>query len=116
MAHEHEPPCQCDNCGWAGAQGDLDRISDYAERTAPGFMEMPAGQCPECGCLAYFEDEDTREQRRLKDAAADLLAAAKHAAQELVANLYPEEREELHGLAVALQKLNAAIAKATRAD
>lgn len=113
MTHEHETPCQCDNCGWTGMDGDLDRISDYAQRTAPGYMEMPAGQCPECGCLAYFEDEDTRKHRALRYAAPDLLAAAKHAAQELVANLYPEEREELYGLSVALAKLNAAIAKAT---
>ena len=107
MTHEHEPPCQCDNCGWEGPQGDLDRISDYAERAAPGFMEMPAGQCPECGCLAYFEDEDTREQRRLKDAAPDLLSVVRD-----MLNYYQgDELGEYEALLLA--RASSAIAKAT---
>lgn len=46
----------CANCEWEGPDEqlgcDLANIPDLAERIDPGG-EVPAGECPECGCLAY---------------------------------------------------------------
>ena len=79
------------------------------------------GSKPTYDCIAKVYLTEPTSRRRddehaanlaLICAAPDLFEAAKHAAQELIANLYPEEREELHGLSVALERLNAAIAKA----
>jgi len=47
----------CDNCDWEGGDDDLDMISDIEERIDPGCI-VPAGQCPECGALAYYKNED----------------------------------------------------------
>lgn len=40
----------CDSCGWAGPGDDLEPISDFEERVAPG-EPCPAGECPKCGGL-----------------------------------------------------------------
>jgi len=42
----------CGNCDWHGPTGDCREIRDYAERIEAG-EEAPAGECPECGALAY---------------------------------------------------------------
>ena len=47
--------CACQNCDWAGEACDLDGISDYEQRVAPGEI-TPAGQCPECGALASLKE------------------------------------------------------------
>lgn len=49
--------------------------------------EAPAGQCPECGALAYFDDEASQKARALDHAAPDLLAALKDA-EEIIDRLW----------------------------
>lgn len=48
-----DDPVQCDNCDWSGRLDQLGIIKDAHERLDPG-SEMPAGECPECGALAYL--------------------------------------------------------------
>lgn len=53
----------CDNCGWTGSFDDVNDILDFEERMScpeGGIAIMPAGECPECGCLAYY-DQDSRD-------------------------------------------------------
>jgi hypothetical protein len=50
---DDETPVACGDCNWNGAGCDLNGISDYEERVAPGEV-TPAGECPECGALAYL--------------------------------------------------------------
>lgn len=58
MAHTHPQTCACDNCDWRGTLNELgaelEEIKNLAERLSPGG-EVPAGECPCCGCLAYIE-------------------------------------------------------------
>lgn len=49
--------CSCDNCDWEGITDDLHSIKDMETRLDPGG-EVPAGQCPKCGSLAYLVDSD----------------------------------------------------------
>lgn len=49
--------CKCANCGHTTVQQDLDFISDLGERLDAG-CEVPAGQCPKCGALAYLVKGD----------------------------------------------------------
>lgn len=52
-------PHKCDDCGWTGDYGDMDRvwpdIPGLWERTEPGGM-VPSGECPECRALCYPMD------------------------------------------------------------
>ena len=50
--------CACFNCGWNGGEAELGEIKGFYERVQPGDTAVPAGECPECGCLAYLKDED----------------------------------------------------------
>lgn len=43
---------KCDNCDWVGPTTDLNEIQDYFQRVDEGG-EVPSGECPECGALAY---------------------------------------------------------------
>lgn len=52
---EPDIPCACDNCDWIGPATQVDDIQDPGERLDPG-SEVPVGECPECGCLAYLVD------------------------------------------------------------
>lgn len=66
---EPEIDCTCDNCGHQCKAGQLDMISDVQERLDPGCI-VPAGQCPECGALSYYDDAKAPEftaQRKLHD-------------------------------------------------
>lgn len=49
--------CGCDNCEWEGPQTELrcqlEDIPDLAQRLDVG-SEVPAGECPKCGALAYL--------------------------------------------------------------
>lgn len=45
----------CANCDWSGDIDDLKPIKDIHQRVAPGET-MPAGECPECGCLAHLDE------------------------------------------------------------
>lgn len=51
--------CSCDNCDWEGSitelRCQLAQIPDLAQRLDVG-SEVPAGECPECGALAYEVD------------------------------------------------------------
>ena len=52
---EGDIPCQCDNCSWEGMSDEVVEVADLTERVAAGEI-MPAGECPECGALAHYED------------------------------------------------------------
>ena len=62
----------CDNCDWKGTElgRELWDIPHLHERIEEGGI-VPAGECPECGCFAYPDDD----QQRLRDVAPELLAA-----------------------------------------
>jgi predicted RNA-binding Zn-ribbon protein involved in translation (DUF1610 family) len=47
-----KPTNKCDNCGWKGPDKALKKIKDLAARVDPG-SEVPSGECPKCGALAY---------------------------------------------------------------
>jgi hypothetical protein len=47
----------CDNCLLRCAVSALDSIVDLGQRLDAGG-EVPAGQCPACGALAYLRSED----------------------------------------------------------
>lgn len=46
-------PCLCSNCATTTPFAKLNAIDDIEQRISPGD-EVPAGECPECGCLAYL--------------------------------------------------------------
>ena len=58
-----EPLCEetddvsCGNCGWTGKGAALKPIQHFFERVAAGET-CPAGECPECGCLAHVVEDD----------------------------------------------------------
>ena len=47
---------KCDNCGKVTDEDKLNEARDLHERVGVGG-EMPAGECPACGALAYLVDE-----------------------------------------------------------
>jgi hypothetical protein len=125
--------CECDNCTWTGRDNETAEIQSYYERVTPGGI-APAGECPECGALAYpvpcpsFRDDgrgcciDCGEfhghsepfhagNDRLIDAAADLLEAL----QNMVAH-FPHWASQIEMKQIdrdAINMARAAIAKAT---
>lgn len=64
----------CDNCDWTGTAEDLEMISDFEERVSAGFT-CPAGQCPECGALAYLVKKEEPSAAHLERAAPEMFAA-----------------------------------------
>lgn len=52
--------CQCNNCDWQGKSEDLQPVADVQDRVEAGCL-MPAGECPECGALAYYADNAAPE-------------------------------------------------------
>ncbi len=52
-----DDPVRCDNCDWTGKERDLNDSIDLGERmlAGGGVAMVPAGDCPECQCFAYFE-------------------------------------------------------------
>lgn len=66
---------KCDDCGWEGAEVDLQTplgdLKCIGERLSPG-SEVPAGECPECRALAYV----ARETAKVETSAAGLLVIA----------------------------------------
>jgi hypothetical protein len=106
---------QCDNCSFQTDDADeLDAVQDPMERLGPNpYVLLPAGQCPEkdCGSLVYDEDDlkVSRERDRKIEAHDDLLAALKVAQDEC-------ERSPSKTAQATLEVINAAIAKAEKAD
>lgn len=43
----------CDNCTWRGPSAECRPARDLHERLDP-CGEVPVGECPHCGCLAYI--------------------------------------------------------------
>jgi len=76
-------PVKCDDCDWTGTAGQTEMISDIQERLTPGGV-VPAGQCPECGALAYPiqdgkeaakpDDSDDPQQPELVELARSVFA------------------------------------------
>ena len=54
---ESDRPVRCDDCEWTGLGHMLNQVSDIEERIDPG-AEVPAGQCPKCGALAYVTEDN----------------------------------------------------------
>ncbi len=51
--------CVCANCEWSGPEKlVLPDIPDYFERVDPDEPEEPAGECPECRCLCWYEEDE----------------------------------------------------------
>lgn len=63
---------ECGNCDWTGDDSmdelgnqtaggliPLCDVEDFTERIDPG-SEVPAGECPECGALAYLVEKDNQ--------------------------------------------------------
>ncbi len=83
--------CECDNCGKQWGESKLKEVKRLFERVDAG-VTMPAGECPECGALAYPVTTDkareASEIKRLKAERDELLAAC-----ELAAKLIPTARQ-----------------------
>lgn len=64
-----EPPaaCRCMSCDWTGPESAIETpyfwINDLSQRIFPNEL-VPAGECPECGCLAS-RDMSPVERRNL---------------------------------------------------
>ena len=54
----------CSNCEWSGMEEDCKDIADIHQRVGPGET-MPAGECPECGCLAHLVGSDASNEATL---------------------------------------------------
>jgi hypothetical protein len=48
-----DPLCECDNCGHRCGCSKLAQIHNLLDRLDVGG-EMPAGDCPKCGCFSYL--------------------------------------------------------------
>lgn len=66
---------KCGNCDWTGTDSEmgthLDEIVCLGDRLDAG-SEVPAGECPECGALAYV----VKQADRVQSSAAGLLVVA----------------------------------------
>jgi len=76
---EDDRPCKCGTCDWRGTESDLTihlaEIPGLGERLDAGAT-VPAGECPECGYLAYLSEPENAPD--LRDA---LRATARELAQ-----------------------------------
>jgi hypothetical protein len=53
----------CGNCDWHGLAEVTNPVSHLSQRVDPGG-EMPVGECPKCGALAYLPDESEKVRVR----------------------------------------------------
>jgi len=55
---------KCDNCGLlvVRCKADLANIPQLFERIEPG-NEVPAGECPSCGCLCYVVKKTPKQPK-----------------------------------------------------
>lgn len=55
-AAEEDSDCRCGNCNWQGRESAIKvpffRINRMEARVEPNEL-VPAGECPDCGCLAH---------------------------------------------------------------
>jgi hypothetical protein len=58
-----ESMCECANCGKVMPEDELKEAQDLWQRLAPGD-EFPAGECPECGCLAYGVEPSWEKEKQ----------------------------------------------------
>lgn len=100
-----DTPCRCDNCDWRGPASDLDVIEDAQERLDPG-CEVPAGECPECGMLAYL----WAPKKAVSDRPALAALSALRAARAFIAGLEGDELQE--GISELLARIDRAISAA----
>lgn len=49
-----ETPVACDDCDWEGTATDVNIAPDLEQRIDAGG-EVPVGECPACGALAYLK-------------------------------------------------------------
>ncbi len=92
-AAEEDPICSCQGCDWEGPESKLKEIADFHQRVDPG-EECPAGECPECGCLAhvmepdvaamYHIGEDAKRTRKERDALRNTLEAIAHDCEDFI--------------------------------
>mgnify|MGYP001610085038 CR=1 FL=1 len=103
--------CSCADCGWQGPANDLDMIADIQERVDAG-CEVPAGQCPECGALAYLDSKalETEQTTAALTAARAMLAALERGLPLLEKTAHPFNHEHR-----ACEVSRAAIAQARAA-
>jgi hypothetical protein len=59
---EDDARVACWNCDWTGTGKELDLMSDFEERVYAG-EPCPAGQCPECACLAHLVEPLSDHER-----------------------------------------------------
>jgi hypothetical protein len=69
-----DPAVECDNCDWEGTSEQLETIKDVQERLDPG-CPVPAGECPECGALAYLKERPSHLPKELNQALVEKLQA-----------------------------------------
>lgn len=99
--------CACHNCDWAGPLDECEEVDDIGARLDPG-SEVPAGQCPDCGALAYLvkESKDPLSER------APLAAiSALNAARAFIAGFEGDELQE--GISELLAQIDRAISGAS---
>ena len=56
---------QCDNCSWRGTAEGCVEVNDPWDRLTAGCT-VPAGECPECGGLAYLVKPPTWMRKEVK--------------------------------------------------
>jgi len=104
--------CICDNCGWNGSAEALQPIQDFQERMGTasecaasyGIVLMPEGECPECGCLAYFPHHEK------------VWIALRHFFDEVAKGYTPEGRIPFRGDMAGIALFHAAQAARTEAQ
>ena len=75
--HDYDAVTRCDNCGARRKAGHLDHIEGASERLYAG-EEVPAGQCPDCGCCCFLVHDRCAAVRETDQRRADFAAAVLH--------------------------------------
>jgi len=104
-------PCECGGgCDWEGHESDIPEglggVENLFERIDPG-CEVPVGECPECGCLAYLKERVKRKQNDLLESLRGVLRYC------VTVNGMPDKNKgRTAAQQSALDKARAAISKA----
>lgn len=104
--------CHCDNCPWEGDADELDLIADIEQRLDAGGL-VPAGQCPNCGALAYLDNApdwsdaaELAKQKKLSTELLDIIEELLGACELNLDEMEPETiavRERANALVVRLK-------------